>query len=807
MADEKEKISKKSKKEGSLSGKITATDLAPITSDIKKPPKIALTVDAARNTESTKADLQKLAYLIGKVRDMKKLFESEEAPATEVKDPIDTKSKKAFATQIYDEIDAKIGGNDYNQFLCLLLPGIILYEDDYKYDLKKEIKGPVIEANEAKLANKMFDPCFIANSDNGRNLAYQYKMALDVLTPKINKRLALHKNRLRKLLISPYPYDFGDGEEKEYTLQEVYFRLYDEYMKEIYDWKKVISAKKEELKDLYPIKDDYEREYLEWYEDNAEDYLDKINEKKAKVLSVFSPNDMKVLEGILDSGSGAELQEARQNIYNYRKITPNGGYTYPVEFEPKDWFNMIGTSFTSAELIDSPEKLVEKIQRLSLRRTFLFSSICDICKLVGNDLGSKELRGTLESVQKYKTDVEKMTEKLFSTQKFLKVIIPALEIRSKSKIDINERSLEKLMNNVFLGERPQKTNKEIISTIKNLSRNALDNHDHYLEEAAELTDKLLNVVEEKKKTTYIELIKPLKKEIDEIKTEIDTLYQQLSISSAIHENISDDTLQEDIVSPTTPKGFTKVEFETDAESLDIQTKYYTSSSAVSSGKSFLFNGHRSSRISEKEKLEDIFGSSEKYTVQVSMNIAKIGIVREWFNPGVFSLTGDMFRLSNSMIAPSESKSYNGITEARLKDMQDTIFPCYPVSMVIASNIQLKFKYDGKITEKTREAFEKHAESNGGFLFFRGKDESGNSDIAGVHTYYSDQSITLKFDTTQVIGYYLQATAPDKSTFLDNSISDDEKNIYSSLADFSDNYRKVINESFKKSFTTLKTDKE
>lgn len=798
MADDKDKLSKELRSEGSLSkGKFSDPAFSRTPSD----PSLILsklTVDATRNSRSTRDNLQKLACLIGKVRDMKEKSEPVKPTAADINEKsTDTRSKKAFATQVYDEIDAKIGGNDYNQFLCLLLPGIILYQDDYKYDLKSDIKGPLIEANEAKLANKMFDPCFMANSDNGRNLAYQYKMALDVLTPKINKRLALHKNRLRKLLISPYSYDFGDGAEKEYTLQEVYFRLYDEYVQEIYDWKKIISARKEELKEQYPIKDDYEREYLEWYEDNAEDHLDRINEKKAKVLSVFSPNDMKVLEGILDSGSGAELQEARQNIYNYRKITPNGGYTYPVEFEPKNWFEMIGNSFTSAELIDSPEKLVEKIQRLSLRREFLISGVSDICRLVVNDLGSKELKGSMESVRKYKSDTEKMTAAKFSTAKFLKVIIPAMEIRSRSKIELNERVLEKLISNSFPIDNSRITNKELLASINKLARNDLDAHDHYLEQAAELTDTLLKTVEAKNKTTYAELIRPIKKELDEIGREIEMLYQQLSISSAIHENISDDTLQEDIVSPTTPKGFTKIEFETDAEALDIKTSYYTSSSAVSSGKSFLFNGHRSSRISEKERLEDVFGSTEKFTVQVSMNIAKIGIVREWFNPGVFSLTGDMFRLSKSLISPSESRSSNGITEERLKEMQDTIFPCYPVSMVLANNIQIKFKYEGLITEKTRKAFEKHADSNGGFLFFRGRDESGNSDMAGVHTYFSDQAITLKFDTTQVIGYYLQATAPDKSTLLDNNISDDEKNTYSSLADFSDNYRKIINESFKR----------
>lgn len=760
-----------------------------------------------------------------------------EPPAASGETAEEKTSRTAFATQVYDEIDSKIGGNGYNQFLCLLIPGMILDDSDYRYDLKKEIKGPVIEANECRLANRMFDPCQIASSDNGRNLAYQYKMALDMLTPKVNKRLALQKNRLRKLLISPYPYDFGDGLEHDYTLQEVYFRLYDEYMDEIYKWNRFLADKKRELMEQYPIKEEYENAYLEWYENNAEDYLDVINQKKSKVLTVFSPNDMKILEGILDSGSGAELQEARQNLYNYRKLTPSGGYIYPVSFEPANWFDMIGTSFTSAELMDSPEKIVEQIQRMSLRRVFLYSGICDICRTIGNDLGSSKLKPLLNSIDKYKLDVEKAAIKSSYFQLSTKTLIPILEILSKSKIQITDRLLSKLQGGAFQNtapvassdNKPGKTiakdiGKDILKEINSIPRSVLDSHDFYLEQSYELTALLIRLVEEKeirekKSNTYGELIKPLKTEIDSLNESLERAFQRLSVSAAFHDNKSEDPSEEDIVSPQMPKGFTKVEFETDIESLDDKTEYQTSPTAVSSGRLFLFNGHRSQKLETllpKRRVESVSTATaagivtsgmtnKKCKVQVSMNVVKIGIRRDWFNPGVFSLTGDMFRLSESLIAPATDLSSEGFSKARLLEMQDKIFSCYPVSMVLARNMQIKFKYEEKIDEETRTLFEKHATSNGGFLIFRGRDENGNSDLAGVHTYFTDQTVTLTFDTTQVIGYYLQATAPDKSTFLDGSLSDDDKKSYSSMADFSENYRLLIDAAVKKRIAAAEAD--
>ncbi len=834
MADPKGEPLKKTEALKAKEKEIKAPKITPPKPDLE--PKIK---DLLRRQE-----LQKLAAVLDAIRKQKEEAMGKTQSSKELKEPAseltpaldklkdivaekaapEKESKTAFATQIYDEIDSKLGGNGYNQFLCLLIPGMILDDADYRYDLKKEIKGPVIEANESRLANRMFDPCQIASSDNGRNLAYQYKMALDMLTPKVNKRLALQKNRLRKLLISPYPYDFGDGVEQGYTLQEVYFRLYDEYMDEIYKWKKFLTAKQAELMEQYPLKEEYENAYLEWYENNAEDYLDVINEKKSKVLTVFSPNDMKILEGILDSGSGAELQEARQNLYNYRKLTPSGGYIYPVSFEPPNWFDMIGTSFTPVELMESPEKIVEQVQRMSLRRVFLYSGIYDICRIIGNDLGSSKLKPLMNSVEKYRQEVEKYTLKSPYFRLVPKTLLPIVEIKSKSKIQITERLLNKLLGGAFQNLEVQKTKdikaeKSILSEINGLNRSLLDAHDRYLEQSYELAELLLRLVEEKeirekKSNSYGELIKPLKTELDVLNESLEKAFQRLSISTAVHENMSEDMPDEDIIAPQMPKGFTKVEFETDIESLDTKPDYVSSGTAAAYGGSFLFNGHRSRRLEKiltKRIATTATGlittgqSSKKCKVQVSMHVVKIGIRRDWFNPGVFALTGDMFRLSEALIAPTTDLSSKGFNESRLLEMQDKIFPCYPVSMVLARNMQIKFKYEEKIDEETRALFEKHAMSNGGFLIFRGRDENGNSDLAGVHTYFTDQTVTLTFDTTQVIGYYLQATAPDKSSFLDGALSEEDKKSYSSMADFSENYRLLIETAIKKRLSASEGD--
>ena len=60
----------------------------------------------------------------------------------------------------------------------------------------------MVKANESRLANKLFDPCRVTGGDNGMTLPYQYRSALDTLTPKLNEKIAKAKNQLRELLLT-----------------------------------------------------------------------------------------------------------------------------------------------------------------------------------------------------------------------------------------------------------------------------------------------------------------------------------------------------------------------------------------------------------------------------------------------------------------------------------------------------------------------------------------------------------------------------------------------------------------------------
>ena len=699
-----------------------------------------------------------------------------------------TKSEEdtSFATMIYNEIASAIGGNNKDQFLCLQIPGTTILANDYKYEYEKgEPKPPIVEANESRLANKMFDPCRITGSDNGLSLPYQYKSALDMLTPKLNKNIADYKNKLRQLLLSDYPYDFGKGIEKGYTLQEVYFRLYEDYIAELDAWSNLKKQKKEEFKSTFS----FERKsaYLEWYENEAEKHLNIINEKKAKILSILSPTDMKILEGVLDSGTGAELQEARQALNGVRKLTPNGSYVYPVRFNPPNWFEMLGTSFTPTDMAKSTEAIASDIQTYSIRRMQLYSYIEDIAALISNS----RITPLLKRVDTVKKQMEKALTKVASVYgenaRDYVVKSPFADIQPFLKRSVSMQLVQRLAQNARLQEQSKMDDAQLAVRINRDIRTNINQRNRYVTAIKKLEEGIRLEIAEKNLENIQSYLDPITKQIELFNEKITELQKQLSLSSCIEANTKNAPLSTSVV----PPGFTNIVIDSNMESIEKQTEYTISNSTYKQGANYLFNS-----TSTQTSNSSIFNSELFKTckIHIGMNIAKVGIEREWFNPGVFALTRDMFKLGTAMISPA-SDNYDGVTEQRLQDMRKCIFPCYPVAIIIARDITITFEFTGKekkdIMTEYR-AIEKQASSGRGFLIFQNATENSFSQQTNTSTQIHENTVTVRIDSTQLFGYFLEATQADQSIpfeSMSNEMRENEQ--VSSISEFVETYKSIL----------------
>lgn len=220
---------------------------------------------------------------------------------------IDEQTTKSSIEQIYDAINDVLGGTDPQQMLCLTIPSTVLDKESNVYDTRFE-KPIKIAANESRLTNKLFDVTKVAGSDNGRQLSSQFVSALDTLTPKVNTKLIEAKDRIREMLKMPVTYKLEDGTAVEGTLQEAFYYMYGEYVKEKQIW------------------------------------ADKQNEKKA------------------------ELEEAREQVENAKKFDPDGGYVYPVTLQPADWFENLNSNMGFIDLLQSSDAYAMQYSTLQSKR-------------------------------------------------------------------------------------------------------------------------------------------------------------------------------------------------------------------------------------------------------------------------------------------------------------------------------------------------------------------------------------------------------------------------------------------------------
>lgn len=697
----------------------------------------------------------------------------------------------SFADQLYDKITSVIGGNNPNQFFCMSLPGMQIDKNLYSYDIENnQPKPPLVEANESKLVNRLFDACKMTGSDNGRHLQTQYKSALDMLTPQLNGKLFDAKSKLRKVLMTPYPYNFREGLTTGFTLQQVFYRLYGDYVDAKQVWAKVQLEKKIELDAKYPgeTKDsnrNKQNDYLDWYETTAESQLLKVQEKLGKVLNVFSPGDMEIITGILDSGAGREIAEARQTLANVQKLNPDGGYVYPVTLYPENWFNLLDTSFTPIDLLESPTALAQQLSVLMVQRSNLAMTIDSFLNILPDPAMLTDLKAKQENAEKALQEAKDAVAKVYSdiTSDTLKLII-----------DIIGRSNDKDKGTALAGTTSRILNidpdkaKNIITALAGNASRCMKAQDDLIAAAQNATDRALEYFQQKNLLQYKQMLLPLQTQLARTESDIADIRQQIGLSTVMQQaNKPKDG--SDVTPNVVPDRFAQVLIESTMASVRQSSSNATSASASSSHSSFFFGGYSSSR-SHRESVDSSQSETSNIKIQIGMSIAKVGIGREWFNPGVFLLTKDMYNTSSKKISPnSKGKPFQ---KERFDAMNDCAFPCFPVAFIIARDVTIKFSSDTSMSNSFAQSVEDHSSSGGGFFIFGGNSSSSsNSSRSNSCATSSANSVTVRFTSPQILGYYLEATPADESVTLSEVRSGNSD--YISILDFIKNFQIMLDD--------------
>lgn len=694
-------------------------------------------------------------------------------------------AEKSFLDVIYEKITDVIGGDNPNQYFCLTLPGTLVNPEDYSYDTAAE-KPAHVKANESKLVNKLFDACFITGSDNGRHLQNQYRTALNMLSPKMNRDLFEMKVRLREVLMTPYQYDFGDGTQDTMTLEQVFYRLYSEYVNAKAQWNQKQADKKAELKRTIIDPNERRDAYLEWYGLVAESQRVMLEEKLGKVLNVFSPGDMNIINAILNCGVGGEIESARSAMDVVEELSPDGGYVYPVNLYPRNWFRLLDSSFTEVDLLESPAALAQRMRLLEMQRSNI---LLNVKKLTSTIPDEGEVHALEEAYKAAESELQKATEDCIGKNvdagvDVVKSIITLCRKDSKGDIQLpGNTEVDRIVKN-------EKGCKDIavdkmLDKIGKYASECFKLQSAAVAAAEKSTDAALKWCEMNNKIQLKKLLDPLKEQLASVNSEIEDLKDRIQLSRAVlTDSASNDVA--DVMPNKECEGYTQVLIQSKMSSVHAASGKQSEASSSHMGATFLFGGYSNNK-SHQSSVESSMEASSDIDIQIGMNIAKVQIEREWFDPGVFLLTGNMYNFSSSKIAPDNTTSFASddleAVQKRFREMNECIFPAYPVSFVIAKDVSIRFTSQSTMSTSFAESIEDHASQGGGFLIFSGSSSSLSSSGRSAASANSNaNSVTIRFTVPQILGYYLQAVPADRSVHI-NSTSDADMSIISFVSRF------------------------
>ncbi|NEO17885.1 MULTISPECIES: hypothetical protein [unclassified Moorena] len=695
-----------------------------------------------------------------------------------------------MTTPVIDQIYAQLSelfGSGITERFCMMIPGTSLDPSRFSWNTNG-VKPAIVRAAESELVNQMFYPVQVTGSSNGHHLGYQYLQALSVLVPRFDEELMKTKAELRNFLSSQPDYRLK-GKDYGGSVIELYSELFAKWVAKKQEWEKLQQDTKDRLREEYKdnetgkINEKAANEaFFEWYEQSAEGHMAELNATMGDVLGFFSPEDMNAILGVLEAGPGGSIQEARQNLLNIRELLPDGGYAYPVELTPSDWFIDLTSDINPEDLLESPKYIISK---LSNRRKVLNAAISQVNALIKRKVSDEKLKEANDAlVEAEKAYSQAQTD---LTGQFSDNAVLAFNIYMESGGSGEEtKELEEINN---IKNTLDKDGDHQSSTISKEDLEELKKGQKDLDEKQQaLTNSALDVAT--KGVNYLNLqagdfgnLEPLLYRITALLNEVQELEQNLKQAAKKADEKKDETPLPTVGERLEHKSnksegsdrFMDLTMYVTSEAMDHTTTLQTSFEQTDWHVSLFFGsagGHK-----EKSTLH----STDKFTeistaIEIGMKVAKVNIERNWFEPGIFNLTSTMDRLSNQKVTFGFNELENARKLAKekpeeaqqalndaLENARKTLIPCFPSSFLVAKDITIRFKANENSLSAIHSMLDSKSSIGGGFLCFSAShSEASHSDDKRVSSSIKEKVVTINIRVPQIIGWFLQFAPEDQS---------------------------------------------
>ncbi len=300
--------------------------------------------------------------------------------------------------QIYDKLMEVFGGTNPNQVFTMLMPGTTLDAKTFAFD-PEQPKPDIVKEAESKLVDQMFDIAKVTGSSNGQRVSSQYIQALSVLVPTFNPMMAKMKSKMRDFISGPVPDETTlNGRQYSGTREGYYFELFDGWVQALQEWETKKIDKKKEFATQVTANQLTQQEAMQgfhdWYAEVAQGELAKVDATFGKMVTAFAPADMNAILGALESGPGGEFHEASNIVRDNRYESENGGFYYPVDLSPDDWFLALKSDLNPVDLLKDPDFIKKSI---AARSQALQASIAQVQALMSTMSTDDDIRAAADT--------------------------------------------------------------------------------------------------------------------------------------------------------------------------------------------------------------------------------------------------------------------------------------------------------------------------------------------------------------------------------------------------------------------------
>jgi hypothetical protein len=705
----------------------------------------------------------------------------------------DTDPPQSPVDMMYNAFAGVFGNSNPMQLFSLVWPGTIL--DYAPYQIPASHTGPLpttVEVAQSILFDQYYPVAPITQPD-GTKVSDRYKQALEAYGPIPNESLLDLQRVIRQRLDQKTTIDIN-GVLTQVTLLEKFSILQERWIEKKQQWAKLKSDTFDRFKTQGDA--DWWDEYIEWYEHNAEGYIEGITAAYSRMVADFPLNEFEDALAILDTHDAAALLRAKQALRNSAIPLPPeiGDRFFATQAVPSDWGNVLKPSTNFTDLLASPEAqqryLDLCIEQLNMQ-VFAWNAVLAQIPLISKD----SITTALNEFQVASNAYYEATSNLIKTYTDNTVLAVKTYLQYKQGSDEQKMAganelAKKLSLENGKQNKPVTDWSKVAEDVGAAQKKLIDDTASMVKSGQRLAETASAYLKTKAGEGLRELIIPV---LSKLQAQLDIVVRQIqnldssagrtvvlnSKPNGLAGGVKDDSQFSSVADALDNQRWTEVTFTIKTSDMSTQSETSTSFSQTNWNVDLFFGSAGGQDRSASEQFASKFMDAES-EIQVGMLATKVLIERPWMHPEIFTMTKNYFKAVNMVVTNNSavtrgallSHALGGNTtlaeaEKNCTALNQGVFPAYPVALLLVKDVTIKLKAKIDKTEALQAHSERTVNNGGGFLCFSvSKAEASTSDTKAINSYAMAGDYVFRIPAPQIIGVWNQILPQDQSSFLD-----------------------------------------